>query len=971
MILWSFFISILILDNHVKSYVTRTALGRVTVRKTGMQDVVQDESTIFEDDKYRSNNWLSIFAPVVEEIMAEESLSQQYNYLNYDVRPVVTGDLYKSIKSLVDESPSFETLSNNRKQIPTVLKSNFLPSIGAWREITPAEEDDQKAPPSLAAYLSDISILSARYEEEIEELWNKYVDKGTLLYLKEGELNLLREAFSIAYIALWGKKTQRTLEVSINRAAGTAVALGEMNADIDVILAGILQDAFSECNLSDNATLKDYINNRFGKVVLDIVQKYNKLPKFKAMTEDYTPMQSENKIQMLIAFAEDYRTLYIRLADRLHTMREVRELPLDDFEINKIALEALHVYAPLAHKMGVMKLKEELETRAFSIIDRPMYMRTKVTRLAANKAYHDVFDILSNIVKNDQFLQEQNSTILITYRIKSNYQLYLKMKRKNLNSLSEVRDALGIRLIIDSPKQGHESADDYEERCHRLCYHVLNHLNSLDGWKPADNGFKDYIKHRKRNGYQSIHQYIRNDILRANVEVQIRTKKMHMDAELGEAAHWYYKDLIYRSEVADTKLYKRAWRSDQQIKAKSPAELIGIAKQQLLSSRVFVFLNDKATVLNLKQGSTALDAAFAIHSKLGLTASFVNINSCPVDFSTPLSNGDVISVQSSSDGRITAHESWFNDVKSPLAINSLKRYFRDSQKALYITLGCVQLMMTITLNKDRIMSKFHAIPDARDLSHMVRSNTIYSNLSTLLMQLGSASAKSDVAQIMSGLLGIPVEELSVNTISVSLAWAKLQGKNGWANKHIRSVILLPMLRELLPSLGINNIESRWIELIGSKSLTDEESPYFKALSAHLMSPVSKSSSVSKYLSKMKYLSPKHDLINTGSKTNNKQNISIVGNNRLSSTKAYTNHVFSSTSINGNSLMSSPKSSINNTEKDELIKNGIDAMESFKSFLMTATPISSSISENIETIIESRIDGNINIKKLSNEVSVEV
>ena len=170
---------------------------------------------------------------------------------------------------------------------------------------------------------------------------------------------------------------------------------------------------------------------------------------------DYTPIQSENQLQMLVAVAEDYRVLYIRLADRLHTMRILRTLSLSELEQRKLAQEALYVYAPLAHRMGVMKVKGELEDLAFKALNPVMFKDAKYAQVAAYKHYYDLCVAMENITREDnEYLKTQGASCKVIKRIKDKYQLALKMQRKNLTSSSQVRDALGTsfeRIISYTP----------------------------------------------------------------------------------------------------------------------------------------------------------------------------------------------------------------------------------------------------------------------------------------------------------------------------------------------------------------------------------------------------------------------------------------------------------------------------------------------------------------------------------------
>ena len=388
-------------------------------------------------------------------------------------------------------------------------------------------------PQMLDEYLNGAeTVLSEAHESQVQRLWASLRNR-VAKYLPESDMARVVEALRVAYVALWGKQTARSLEVSINRALGTAAVLGELKGDVNVILAGILCDVLAHI-ASDpslmNVEARRQLRLRFSDEVVELCDKYNRLPVFMSKKADYTPLQSENQLQMLVAVAEDYHSLYIRLADRLHTLRQLRSLPLSDTERVKLAQEALNVYAPLAHRMGVMKVKGELEDLAFKVLDPVMFQQTKYTQTAANKAYYEAFDAVKRIVEADPYLKSQGATFRLTHRIKDKYQLYLKMQRKNLPSLGDVRDALGLRIIVDYAriKGEGESEESYAERGNAICYHLIRELRGLSEWAPAEHGFKDYVKSPKHNGYRSLHQYMRHVAFGTNVEIQVRTRAMHV-----------------------------------------------------------------------------------------------------------------------------------------------------------------------------------------------------------------------------------------------------------------------------------------------------------------------------------------------------------------------------------------------------------------------------------------------------------
>lgn len=799
------------------------------------------------DDDFRSDNWWYLFTPSNKNVTFIETARIDDHSID--------DFLFKENKLNLETTSSFKALSNEAKISPNDFNIDSvnglsLPKIGAWRSVVPEDKMEKDIiPPTLMQYFGGLSDLSEYHTKRVKELYRLVTSRGSLKYLDENGSSLVFEALKIAYLGLWGKKTARSMEIAINHAKGAAAVLGELKADLDVVLASILYDLLAEFSEENLEIFKSGILKRFNPTVLDLMEKSLRLPRFMARKVDYTPEQSENMIQMLVACAEDYRCLYIRLASRIHTLRSLKSLPLEDTERIKIAQEALNVYAPLAHKMGIMKVKGELEDSAFKVINPVMFKETRLTQTSANKAYHEVATALQHIVSTDEFLLSNSIRYKLTYRIKDKFQLWLKMIRKKMSSISDVKDALGLRIIIDCPRLPNELQEDYKLRSNAVCYHIHKKLFDLNGWSPLYEGYKDYISKPKLNGYQSIHQYLVHNTLHTNVEIQIRTLDMHRSAELGEAAHWYYKDLIYRNNIANSKSYKRAWRSVPQTKAKSAAELIGIAKQQLSSSRVFVFLDDHANVINLKKGSTALDAAFSIHSELGLSVSYILVNRRLVDFNYELKNGDVICVQESIDKKKTVELYWLDIVKTYSAQTAIKKHFRSMNRAMVAAIGCLHLVITLTLSSNTIRKRFHGlVPDIYDLSNLVSrvshfDNSIksnmkkYKNMSDFIIQLGNAAlvSKEDVRKLLSDLLDIPSETLRVLSSSDSLIWARMQGKNGWDDQTMKNKILLPLLRDILPVQGVPFVEEKWISTIGERSLSNETSPYYKQLSDRLIS----------------------------------------------------------------------------------------------------------------------------------------
>eukprot|EP00401_Gymnodinium_catenatum_P025260 CAMPEP_0117590430 /NCGR_PEP_ID=MMETSP0784-20121206/70971_1 /TAXON_ID=39447 /ORGANISM="" /LENGTH=790 /DNA_ID=CAMNT_0005392037 /DNA_START=201 /DNA_END=2574 /DNA_ORIENTATION=- len=667
--------------------------------------------------------------------------------------------------------------------------------------------------------------------------------------MKTTDQEQVRRALTVAYVGLWGKHTLRSLEEFINRATGMReywlgeLEVGSTDSDLlPLILTGILHEVIDE-NI-ENFSIISTLNDNFGSEVLDLSQKYCKLPRFMARRTDYTIEQAENQLQMLVVSAEDYRTLYIRLADRLHAMRVLRRLPLDNDDRCKIAQEALYVYAPLAHKMGMSKLKGELEDTALKTLDPEEDTKARYTQIAANKAFHDAINRVQELKENDLILKSNHVKLTVTHRTKGRYELLRKMKRKGLSSPNEVKDVLGMRLILDIPRLKHETYTKYKNRCNNLCYYLRERVRHMPGFEPVEGGFKDYIKFKKKNGYESLHQYVRDTMTKSYVELQIRTKEMHVNAELGACAHWYYKDSIYRSEIANSKTYRLAWRSPEQMNAKSCAEVFGFAKQQILQNRVFVYLDDSSTVLNLPKGATALDAAFSIHTKMGLTAESIEVDNRTVSLDHKLSTGDVVRVTCAPNDTVQATPAWLSMMHSSKSQSALRKYFRSYEKSKLAVTGISVLLATFASNEVAVRSRFNGKwPTASRLAQIAPVRT-GSSLIELLIKLGSTTNNVEVAGLLTRLLDGSNsnlrQPLTVISGSKALLYASMQGREdscGWEDVEMLNSLLLPLVHEILPQ-NINpsdhfvevsvldrkteefqQIESVWMKMIGPNSLT--------------------------------------------------------------------------------------------------------------------------------------------------------
>jgi hypothetical protein len=254
--------------------------------------------------------------------------------------------------------------------------------------------------------------------------------------------------------------------------------------------------------------------------------------------------------------------------------------------------------------------------------------------------------------------------------------------------------------------------------------------------------------------------------------------------------------------------------------AKSPAELIGMAKKQLLANRVLVFLEDRSTVLNLKKGHTALDATFALHSDIGLTVSKVYVSGTEVKLDYVLQNGDVVTCENTP-GSFSVKPIWISIAKSSSAQSKIRKYFRDNNRAMLICVGLMHFLMSLTLSEERILLRYpKGVPSIDKLSEFIKKRTpCITNFAGFLERLGGAS-KIESASLLGSLLDIPASNITVSTIRLGLIWARMSEKNGW-DSVLQKNLLLPLLRDILPSFDLH-LENMWIELIGKQSVMIEE-----------------------------------------------------------------------------------------------------------------------------------------------------
>ncbi|MDE7191954.1 MAG: bifunctional (p)ppGpp synthetase/guanosine-3',5'-bis(diphosphate) 3'-pyrophosphohydrolase [Clostridia bacterium] len=475
----------------------------------------------------------------------------------------------------------------------------------------------------------------------------KFINKVQENY-NESHAEKIIKAYYFAKTAHAGQKRQSGEEYFIHPNA-VAEILIDLGLDCDTVVAALLHDV-----IEDTEYTADDISQMFGPVVLSLVQGVTKLGKlnFKSKLEE----QAENLRRMFMAMSNDIRVIIIKLADRLHNMRT---LSFKDEEGQKrIAQETLDIYAPIAARLGISSVKGELEDLCLRYLypDSYYFIAEKVAQTKLERQelvdnisgeLHDMLDELG--IKGD-----------VNGRPKHFYSIYRKLNKGK--PFEQIYDLIALRVIVDNVKD---------------CYAVLGAIHTK--WKPLPGRFKDYISVPKANLYQSLHTTVLT-AYGAPFEIQIRTVEMHKVAEYGIAAHWKYKqgNNIDTTKIEDDKL---AWiRNVMQLQdeASDSQEYLDMLKVDLYSDQVFVF-TPKGDVFNLPNGSTGVDFAYAIHSKVGEKCTGIKVNSRIMPVSTKLNNGDVVEVITSNTSKGPSRD-WLKFVITPSAKSKIRSFFKKEMR---------------------------------------------------------------------------------------------------------------------------------------------------------------------------------------------------------------------------------------------------------------------------------------------------
>ncbi len=496
--------------------------------------------------------------------------------------------------------------------------------------------------------------LSHRVGETDLDAMMRAVVRKVGVYNANADRDRLWHAFRYGKDAHEGQ-LRKSGEPYFTHALTVAGILAELRLDVDTLVAGLLHDV-----VEDTPITLDEVREIFGADVEHMVDGVTKISDLRSHNPD--TRQAESYRKLVFSIAQDPRTVLIKLADRLHNMRTVEFLAPDRQQ--GMSRETLDVYAPLAHRFGLAKIKWELEDRAFKVLDPSAYFEVergvKQSRAVRERVIDEIGRPLGDAMADAGIKAE------ISGRPKHFYSIYNKMKSQDL-PLDRIYDLYALRILVEAKVD---------------CYHALGIVHSL--FTPLQDRIKDYIANPKANMYQSLHTTVQVTGGKF-LEIQIRTNEMHERSEIGIAAHWRYKggddkDAIDFSRMVSWLRQMMAWEED----VADPREFMENMKIDLFHDEVFVF-SPAGDLFQLPRGATPLDFAFEVHSEVGLHCVGAKVNGRIVSLGTPLESRDTVEIMTNKN----AHPgtSWLEIVKSAKARHHVRRWIRSTQFVDSVKLG--------------------------------------------------------------------------------------------------------------------------------------------------------------------------------------------------------------------------------------------------------------------------------------------
>jgi GTP diphosphokinase / guanosine-3',5'-bis(diphosphate) 3'-diphosphatase len=472
-------------------------------------------------------------------------------------------------------------------------------------------------------------------------------------YQPGADLDVLARAYQFSAASHQGQQ-RASGEPYLSHPLEVANLLVDFKMDVTTVTAGLLHDV-----LEDTAATKADLEREFGGEIAELVDGVTKIGKLAFSSRE--ERQAENFRKMLVAMARDLRVLMIKLADRLHNMRTLDYLPSD--KAKKIAQETLDIYAPLAHRLGMAKVKAELEDLGLRTLNPADYV--DLQKRVAKRRLEREADINQVIAILQRKLSEVGIDSQIRGRPKHFYSIWKKMHDQG-REFDEIYDLTAVRVITASVRD---------------CYGALGVIHSL--WKPVPGRFKDFIAMPKVNMYQSLHTTVigpKGD----PVEIQIRTREMHRIAEEGIAAHWLYKERKAGKDKLDESLVWLRQLIETQQDTKDPREFMDTVRVDLFPDEVYVF-TPKGDVKALPEGATPLDFAYAVHTKVGEHCVGAKVNAKLVPLRFTLRQGDIVEIVTSPNQHPS--RDWLKIVKSTRARAKINQWLKVEERARSIELG--------------------------------------------------------------------------------------------------------------------------------------------------------------------------------------------------------------------------------------------------------------------------------------------
>jgi GTP diphosphokinase / guanosine-3',5'-bis(diphosphate) 3'-diphosphatase len=472
-------------------------------------------------------------------------------------------------------------------------------------------------------------------------------------YHPNEDLEMLRRAYMFSAKEHHGQ-VRRSGEPYLSHPLAVASILAEMKLDAVCVTVGLLHDI-----VEDTSTPLEQIEAQFGRDVANIVNGLTKINQFQFYSKE--EQQAENFRKMFLAMIDDIRVVLVKLADRLHNMRTLQYLPPD--KRHRIAQETMEIYAPIAHRLGMGKVRGELEDLAFNYLEPEAYEEIKQQIEGRQKVRHEFLDEVKEVIV--QKLREHEVPGAVESRIKRIFSIFQKIKRQKIE-IDQVYDLLAVRIITDTVKD---------------CYAALGIIHNL--WRPVPGRIKDFIAIPRPNMYQSLHTSVIGPHGQP-FEVQIRTMEMHRIAEEGIAAHWKYKTGRASDNKDDQRFLWLRHLVEWQQEMQDPSDFLSTLKIDLYPEEVYAF-TPKGKVIILPRDATPVDFAYSIHTEVGNSCVGAKVNGRIVPLKSKLKNGDIVEIQTQTGH--TPSRDWLSFVKTTRARNKIRHFINVSQRERSIEIG--------------------------------------------------------------------------------------------------------------------------------------------------------------------------------------------------------------------------------------------------------------------------------------------